>query len=87
MKRNKKQALKKKGREVLARELPLRSHAATMAGIASRNERLRALKASMVRSDLQCVETMLHNLPQPRNAAVMNAASQLKSDLAALARA
>ena len=80
-------AFKKKEREVIAQELPLRSHAATMAGIAARNERLNALKASMLKSDLQRVETMLHNMPQPRNAAVVNAAQQLKTDLSQLARA
>ena len=79
-------AFKKKEREVIAQELPLRSHAATMAGIAARNERLNALKASMLKSDLQRVETLLHNMPQPRNAAVMNAAKQLEKDLAQLAR-
>ena len=80
-------AFKKKGRDVIAQELPLRSHAATMAGIAARNERLKALKASMLKSDLQRVETLLHNMPQPRSAAVMNAAKQLEKDLAQLARA
>ena len=80
-------AFKKKEREVIAQELPLQSHAATMAGIAARNERLNALKASMLKSDLQRVETLLHNMPQPRNAAVMNAAKQLEKDLAQLARA
>ena len=80
-------AFTKKEREVIAQELPLRSHAATMAGIAARNERLKALKASMLNSDLQRVETLLHNMPQPRNAAVMNAAERLKADLAQLARA
>ena len=79
-------AFKKKEREVIAQELPLRQHAATMASIAARNERLNALKASMLKSDLQRVEAMLHNMPQPRNAAVVNAAKQLKTDLAQLAR-
>ena len=80
------EAFKKKEREVIAQELPLRSHAATMAGIAARNERLNALKVSMLKSDLQRVETLLHNMHQPRNAAAMNAAEQLKADLAQLAR-
>ena len=79
-------AFKKKEREVIAQELPLRQHAATMAGIAARNERLNAPKASMLKSDLQRVETMLHSMPQPRNAAVINAAERLKADLAQLAR-
>ena len=80
-------AFNEKEREVIAQELPLRSHAAIMAGIAARNERLNALKASMLRSDLQRVETMLHNMPQPRNTAVINAATQLKADMSQLARA
>ena len=80
-------AIKKKEREVIAQELPLRQHAATMAGIAARNEILNALTASMLKSDLQRVETLLHNMPQPRNAAVINAAKQLKADLSQLARA
>ena len=86
LKQRAQKAFKKKEREVIAQELPLRSHAATMAGIAARNERLNALKASMLKSDLQRVETMLHNMPQPRNAAVMHAANQLKVDLTQLAR-
>ena len=87
LKQRAQKAFKKKEREVIAQELPLRSHAATMAGIAARNERLNALKASMLKSDLQRVETLLHNMPQPRNAAVVNAAKQLKADLSQLARA
>ena len=86
LKQRAQKAFKKKEREVIAQELPLRQHAATMAGIAARNERLNALKASMLKSDLQRVETMLHNMPQPRNAAVMHAANQLKVDLTQLAR-
>ena len=79
-------AFKKKEREVIAQKLPLRSQAATMAGTAARNETQNARKASMLKSDLQRVETLLHNMPQPRNAAVMNAAKQLEKDLAQLAR-
>ena len=85
LKQRTQRALKKKEREVLAQELPLRSHAATLSGIALRNERLRALKAAMVRSDLQRVDEMLHNMPVPRNAAVMNAAASLTAELADLA--
>ena len=86
LKQRAQKAFKKKEREVIAQELPLRRHAATMAGIAARNERLNALKASMIKSDLQRVETMLHNMHQPRNAAVMNAAKQLKAYLTQFAR-
>ena len=86
LKQHAQKALKKKEREVLAQELPLRSHFATMSGIALRNERLRALKAATVRSDLQRVDEMLHHMPVPRNAAVVNAARQLKAELADLAK-
>ena len=77
-------ALTQKGREVLAHELPRRRHAATMAGIAGRNERLEAFRASMLKYDTQCVDTMLHNMHQPRNAVVLNAAQPSKVDLAHL---
>ena len=87
LKQRAQKALKKKEQEVLAKELPLRSHFATMSGLALRNERLRALKAAMVRSDLQRVDEMLHHMPVPRNAAVMNVARQLKAELADLANA
>ena len=80
-------ALQQKEREVLALELPLRSHFATMSGIALRNERLRALNAAMVRSDLQRIDELLHIMPVPRDAAVLNAARQLKAELADLAKA
>ena len=86
LKQRAQKAFKKKEREVIAQELPLRQHAATMAGIAARNAMLNAPKASMLKSDLQRVETLLHNMPQPRNAAFTNAAKQLKTDLAQLAR-
>ena len=69
-------------REVKALELPMRYRSAALQTVADRNERLRALKAAALRSDLQRVEAMLEANP---HVAVTAAANRIRDDLKALA--
>ena len=69
-------------REVKALELPVRYRNAALQNVADRNERLRALKAAALRSDLQRVEAMLEATP---HAAVAAAANRIRDDLKVLA--
>ena len=72
-------------RRVEAAELPLRTFAANKGGIAARNEKLAALKASALRADLTRVEQMLGDMPFTQNKQVVEAAEQLKKELAKIA--
>ena len=72
-------------RRVLAVELPLRMRVANMGGIVARNEKLNALKAYALRSDIQRVEQMMEGLPMMQRASVSSTAQQLKKDLDKLA--
>ena len=74
-------------RRVVAAELPLRMRAANLGGIAARNEKLAALRASALRADLSRVEQMLGDMPFTQNRQVVNAAEQLRKDLAKIAAA
>ena len=65
-------------REVKALELPVRYRNAALQNVADRNERLRALKAAALRSDLQRVEAMLEVNP---HVAVTAAANRIRDDL------
>ena len=66
-------------------ELPRRARSASMGGIAARNEKLAALRASALRADLTRVEQMLHDMPSTKNKQVLGAAEQLRKDLAKIA--
>ena len=70
---------------VAAAELPLRARSANMGGITARNEKLAALKASALRADLTRVEQMLGDMPFTQNKQVLEAAEQLRKDLAKIA--
>ena len=72
-------------RRVVAVGLPLRMRAANLGGIAARSEKLYALKAYALRSDLQRVEHMMEGLPLMQRASVSSTAQQLKKDLDKLA--
>ena len=74
-------------RRVVAVELPLRMRAANLGGIAARNEKLNAVKASALRADIQRVESMMEGLPMIHQALVIDTAARLKKDLAKLAAA
>ena len=68
--------------EVKAAELPLRYRAAVLQNATDRNERLRALKAAALRSDLQRIEAMM--IDAPPHAAVAAIAKRIRDDLTAL---
>ena len=78
----KKRKPRKLERHVIAVELPLRMRAANLGGIAARNEKLSALKASAIKADLQRVEQMLGDMPFTQNRQVLKVAAQLRKDLA-----
>ena len=78
----KKRKPRKLERHVIAVELPLRMRAANLGGIAARNEKLNALKASAIKADLQRVEQMLGEMPFTQNRQVLGVAAQLRKDLA-----
>ena len=83
----KKRKPRKLERHVIAVELPLRMRAANLGGIAARNEKLNALKASAIKADLQRVEQMLGDMPFTQNGQVVKAATQLRKHLSKLAMA
>ena len=72
-------------RRIVAAELPLRMRAANLGGIAARNEKLAALRASALRADLSRVEQMIEDMPFTKNKQVVNVAEQLRKDLAEIA--
>ena len=69
-------------RRVVAAELPLRTRAANLGGIVARNDKLAALRASALRADLSRANQMLEDTPFTKNRQVVNAAEQLRKDLA-----
>ena len=74
-------------RRVVAAELTLRMRVANLGGIVARNEKLAALRASALRADLSRVEQLLGDMPFTQNKQVVNAAEQLRKDLAKIAAA
>ena len=71
-----------KEREVKAIELPMRYRAAVLQNATDRNERLRALKAAALRSDLQRIEAMM--MDAPPHAAVAATVKRIREDLTSL---
>ena len=69
-------------REVKATELPVRYRAAVLQNITDRNERLSALKAAALRSDLQRIEAMM--MDAPPHAAVTTTVKRIRDDLTTL---
>ena len=74
-------------RRAIAVGLPLRMRVANLGGIAARNEKLNAVKASALRVDIQRVESMMEGLPTIQQALVIDTSARLKKDLAKLAAA
>ena len=72
-------------KHIIAMELPLRSRAANLGGVAARNEKLNALKAIALRADIDRVQQMMEGLPMMQRASVSSTAQQLKKDLGKLA--
>ena len=71
-----------KEHEVKAIERPVRYRAAVLQHITDRNERLRALKAAALRSDLQRIEAMM--MDAPPHAAVAATVKRIREDLTSL---
>ena len=65
-------------RRVVAVELPLRMRVANLGGIVARSDKLNALKAYALRSDIQRVQHMMEGLSMMQRASVMDTAQQLK---------
>ena len=74
-------------KHIIAMELPLRSRAANLGGVAARNEKLNALKAVALRHEVQRVDQMIKELPAIQQALVIDVSQQLKRDLAKFAKA
>ena len=73
-------------KHIIAMELPLRSRAANLGGVAARNEKLNALKAVALRHEVQRVDQMIKELPAIQQALVIDVSQQLRKDLAKLAK-
>ena len=71
---------------VVELELPLRRHAAVMQGIKDRDDKLRALKKVQLDADLVRLRGNLASVPQPYDAHIKNAITQMQRDLNELAR-
>ena len=76
---NVKKARKKKLHHIAA-ETAVRRHNAVMEGIQHRDERLRALKANVMRSDLERLQGAMAQAPQAAVLAVHVAVTQLHRD-------
>ena len=72
--------------KVLELELPIRRRAAVMQGIRDRDEKLRALKKAQLDADLVRLRGNLASVPQPYDAHIKNAITQMEQDLKELAR-
>ena len=73
-------------RAVVELELPIRRRAAMMQGIADRDEKLRALKGQQLHADITRLKGNLASVPQPYDANIKNAITQMERDLKKLAR-
>ena len=72
--------------KVVELELPIRRRAAMMQGIKDRDEKLRALKKAQLDADLVRLRGNLASVPQPYDAHIKNAITQMQQDLNELAR-
>ena len=71
----------------IAAETAVRRHKAVMEGIQHRDARLRALKANVIRSDLERLQGAMAQVPQATQPAVQAAVLQLQRDLQELSQA
>ena len=83
---NVKKARKKKLHHIAA-ETAVRRHKAVMEGIQHRDERLRALKANVMRSDLERLRGAMVHMPQAAVLAVQAVVTQLQRDLREMSQA
>ena len=71
----------------IAAEAAVRRHKAVMEGIQHRDERLRALKANVMRSDLERLQGAMAQVPQAAVPAVQAAVAELQRDLREISQA
>ena len=71
----------------IAAEAAVRRHKAVMEGIQHRDERLRALKANVMRSDLERLQGAMAQVPQAAVLAVQVAVAELQRDLREISQA
>ena len=89
MRRHKRQKPKPPNRDlqkVVELELPIRRRAAMMQGIIDRDEKLRAVRRVQLDADITRLKGNLASVPQPYDAHIKNAISQMQRDLNELAR-
>ena len=67
-------------------ELPIRRRAAMMQGIIDRDEKLRAVRRVQLDADITRLKGNLASVPQPYDAHIKNAITQMQRDLNELAR-
>ena len=70
-----------------ATETAVKRHKAVMEGIQHRDEKLRALKANMLRSDPERLQCTMAQVPQATVPAVQAALTQLQRDLKGISQA
>ena len=78
---------RKKKLHHIAADAAVRRHKAVMEGIQHRDEKLRALKANMLRSDLERLQGTMAQLPQAAVPAVQAVVTQLQRDLKEMGQA
>ena len=89
MRRHKRQKPKPPNRDlqnVVELELPIRRRAAMMQGIIDRDEKLRAVRRVQLDADITRLKGNLASVPQPYDAHIKNAITQMQRDLNELAR-
>ena len=89
MRRHKRQEPKPPNRDlqkVVELELPIRRRAAMMQGIIDRDEKLRAVRRVQLDADTTRLKGNLASVPQPYDAHIKNAITQMQRDLNELAR-
>ena len=89
VRRHKRQKPKPPNRDlqkIVELELPLRRRAAMMQGIRDRDEKLKAVKRVQLDADITRLKGNLASVPQPYDAHIKNAISQMQQDLNELAR-
>ena len=89
VRRHKRQKPKPPNRDlqkVVELELPIRRRAAMMQGIIDRDQKLRAFRRVQLDADITRLKGNLASVPQPYDAHIKNAISQMQRDLNELAR-
>ena len=89
VRRHKRQKPKPPNRDlqkVVELELPIRRRAAMMQGNIDRDQKLRAVRRVQLDADITRLKGNLASVPQPYDAHIKNAISQMQRDLNELAR-